>query len=111
LPAVGAGGAGRQFNAVIAATGSILSAGVVAAVLKSARPVWMKMCGACRAIISPGSVLIAASSTASAISEDHRAVMMTRDIQIDLTNQQGIGLLHWYRTQLRPIEHFPHGLS
>ena len=68
-PAAGAGGAGLPCNAAIAAAGSILFAGVVDAVLKSARPVWTKTCGACRVITSPGSVRTAVSSTASAINE------------------------------------------
>jgi len=67
----GAGGAGRSFNAAIAATVSILSAGVAAAVLKSVRPAWMKMCGACRATTSPGSALTAVNSTASVISKGY----------------------------------------
>ena len=76
FPDVGADGAGRRFNAAIAATGSILFAGVVAAVLKSVRPAWVKMCGACHAITSPGSVLTVASSMGSAISEEIRAGLM-----------------------------------
>ena len=77
LPAAaGAGGAGRLFNAAIAAAVSIPSAGVAAAVLRSVRPAWMKMCGACRATTSPGSALTAVNSTGSAISENDRAGMM-----------------------------------